>query len=117
LPIRGPAMDYSAAIRCRGNMLTDPLPSNGRIRHSINLAFAFEGRERPRKSSARMGLASVPTETGACILPNISQKFYRLQKLARVIMIETAINAEANLRNAEEYIILKLVSRSSDRTV
>jgi hypothetical protein len=32
---RCPAMDYSASIHCRGNVLTEPLPSNGNIRHSM----------------------------------------------------------------------------------
>jgi hypothetical protein len=33
LPNRYPAMGYSASIHCRGNMLTEPLPSNGHIHH------------------------------------------------------------------------------------
>jgi hypothetical protein len=30
-------MDYSASIRCRWNVLTEPLPSNGHIRHSYSV--------------------------------------------------------------------------------
>jgi hypothetical protein len=29
------AMDYSGSVRCRGNMLAEPLSSNGHIRHNI----------------------------------------------------------------------------------
>jgi hypothetical protein len=35
LPNLCPAMDYSAAIRCSGNMLTEPLPISGHIRHIV----------------------------------------------------------------------------------
>jgi hypothetical protein len=38
LPNRCPTVDYSASIRCRGNVLTEPLPSNGHIRNN-NVMF------------------------------------------------------------------------------
>jgi hypothetical protein len=37
LPNPSPAPGYSASIRCSRNALTEPLPSNGHIRHSILL--------------------------------------------------------------------------------
>jgi hypothetical protein len=35
-PTRCPEIDYSVSIRRGGNMFTEPLPSNGHIRHNTN---------------------------------------------------------------------------------
>jgi hypothetical protein len=41
LPKRFPAMDYSACIHCRGSVLTEPLPSNGHIRHNMCTSLRY----------------------------------------------------------------------------
>jgi hypothetical protein len=73
------AMDYSVSILCRGNVLTEPLSSNGHIRHNIPYNCLIYCLLKPHSN-----LSDIFTLVLSCVLltrPNKSNAIHSVQKL------------------------------------